>query len=281
LATEAAEALDDPNTLAVVIDDGPQDDAKSPPEANGDEPQSSEEAVKVASLMGWKPKDQWKGDTTKWRPAEEFLAEMPDVLRHTRQANSRMKAQIDQVAGLVAKLTANQRRDMDARQEAELDAAVEANDPVAAKKILAEIRANAGSGSGDPPALSSFKERNADWFEVDPEATAYAMALDAQYARLANNKITDPDAHMKRVEAGVKKKFPEHFDDAPKDDPKPKPKAPIVGAGGRVGGSRSPSGDVTVADLTPAQRRGAEESGVSLADYAKAVTKMNQMARRA
>lgn len=279
---EAAEAQENTDVLEVVVDDPPgnEPDAGAPEAGNDDAPQSSEEAVKLASLMGWKPKDQWKGDDKGWKSAEDFVAEIPEILSKTRQRASKTQAQLDQVAGLVAKLDKNQRNALDAKLDADLEAAVEAGDADAARKVMAQIKAVNQKTDTDPPALSSFKERNAEWFEVDPEATAYAMALDAQYAK---GGISDPQTHMLRVEAGVKKKFPEHFgavEDKPKDERQTR-RAPLVGA--PSGGSRParPNGEVTVADLTPSQRRGAETSGVSLADYAKAVTKMNQMARRA
>lgn len=276
---EVAELAADPNVLAIVVDDPPLDGAQTDMGNDDlDEPQSSEEAVKVATLMGWKPKDQWKGDVSGWRPAEEFLAEVPEILSRTRQRANKTQQQLDKVAGLVAKLTATQRRDMDARHEAALDAAVEAGDTEGAKRILAEIRQTSTQASDDPPALAAFKVRN-EWFEVDPEATAYAIALDGQ---LAKGGISDPDKHMERVETAVKKRFPELFEadtDAPKaKEEKLRPRAPLIGAGGRTAPPRRANGELTVGDLTPSQRRAAEEMDVSLTDYAAAVNRMNKQA---
>lgn len=274
---EAAQIQDDAQLDPAVIaaDAGGQSDA-----GNDDEPQSSEEAVKVASLMGWKPKSEWRGDQTKWRPAEDFLADVPEVLKHTRQANGQLKAKLDQVAGMVAKLDANQRRQTDAQLDAELDAAIEDGDNTRIKAARDAIRSAASEPKGGNGAVESFRERNSAWFDVDPEATAYAAALDAQYARLSGG-ITDPDAHMKRIEAGVKKKFPEHFGEV---EGKPEPqaqrqqtRAPLVGSGGRVGG-RASNAEVTAANLTPAQRASADKMEVDYASFAKAVNKINRMA---
>lgn len=263
--------LDDPNTLTIVVADGAGGNDSQPGNADEGEPQSSPEAVKVATLMGWKPKDQWKGDTSKWRPAEDFLAEVPEILSRTRQQSGKMKSQLDQVAGLVAKLTQNQRQQVDAQLDAALDAAVEAGDVDAAKKIRAQIRENANPPA-ENPAVASFKERNASWFEVDDDATAYAAALDA---RLSKGGVANPDAHMRRVEEGVKKAFPQLFEDgeAPKKD-EPRSRAPLVAGGGKVAPGRRAPGEATVADLTPSQRRAAEDMGVSFPDYVKALNKI-------
>lgn len=270
---EAAEIQDtpqdDPNALTIIVEDGA---AEGDPPADDGEPQSSPEAVKVATLMGWKPKDQWKGDTSKWRPAEAFLAEVPEILSRTRQQSGKMKSQLDQVAGLVAQLTKNQRQQVDAALDAALDLAVENGDVEAAKKIRAQIRETANPPA-ENPAVASFKERNATWFEVDDDATAYAAALDA---RLSQGKpITNPDAHMRRVEEGVKKAFPQLFEGAEtskKDEPRTR--APLVAGGGKVAPGRRAPGEATVADLTPSQRRAAEDMGVTFPDYVKALNKI-------
>lgn len=262
---------DDPNTLTIVVDDGAGAEGADSQSGNDDEPQSSAEAVKVATLMGWKPKDQWKGDTSKWRPAEEFLAEVPEILSRTRQQSGKMKSQLDQVAGLVAQLTKNQRQQVDAALDAALDLAVENGDVEAAKKIRAQIRETANPPA-ENPAVASFKERNAAWFEVDDEATAYAAALDA---RLSKGGVPNPEAHMRKVEEGVKKAFPQLFEggDAPKKD-EAKPRAPLVAGGGKIAQGRRAPGEATIADLTPSQRRAAEDMGVSFPDYVKALNKI-------
>lgn len=255
----------DADTLTVIT---PDEDTVAADVAPTDEDPSSDEAKAVARLMGWKDSSEWKGDKTKFVTAQQFLADVPEVLKHTRQANAKLKSQQDRIIGEVAKLTANQRRQMDAQHEQALEAAVEANDMAEVKRITAEIKASAAPAADSGP-VAAFKARNSDWFEVDPEATAYAAALDAQYARLSNG-ISDPEAHMKRVEDGVRKKFPELFGEKEvKAKDESKPRAPLVAGGGRI--ARTSTGPVTVADLTPQQRAAAKELGVPPEKYAASI----------
>lgn len=260
----AIEETDD--TLTVITpDDETETKAEAPP---ADDDPSSDEAKAVARLMGWKDSSEWKGDKTKFVTAQQFLADVPEVLKHTRQANAKLKSQQDRIIGEVAKLSANQRRQMDAAHEQALEIAVEANDMAAVKRITAEIKAAAAPATESEP-VAAFKARNSEWFEVDPEATAYASALDAQYARLSNG-VSDPVAHMQRIEDGVKKKFPELFGEKEvKAKDEPKPRAPLVAGGGRI--ARTSTGPVTVADLTPQQRAAAKELGVPPEKYAASI----------
>lgn len=279
MPNETAELQDDPDTLVVI--DG--DEAEGSPPDNDDTPAEPTEAEKIAALMGWRPKSEWKGDDGGWKPAEDFLAEVPEKLKDLRRGRANDRAKLDSVAALVAKLSANQRRDMDARLEAELEAASEAGDVEAVKRIVAQIKK--GDEPHQSPAVAAFRERNSTWFEVDVEATAYADLLDRQYAAQAGGKIVDHDAHLKRVESAVRKRFPELFPAAEpekaKEPAKPAERAPLAARGSRAAGSvRAQNGVITVADLTPKQRRGAEESGVSYEDYAKALTKIHAASAR-
>lgn len=276
-----AATIEDPDTLVVLDNDA--DDPNAPVdgaegEGEGDA-QSNPEAERVAALMGWKPIDQWKGDKTNWRPAEEFLAEVPQLLRKARETTTKQRSQLDRIVAEVAKLSANQRRDMDARQERELEQAIEAGDTEAARKILNEVRTS--QGNDEPPAVAEFKTRNAEWFEVDPEATAYAAMLDQMYARQAPNGISDHAAHMKRIEDGVKKKFPELFGEGNEEQPEPKTqkaRAPLVASGNRVSG-RNDNGLMTVSNMTPQQRAAAKELGISEASYAKSFNELKAKGR--
>lgn len=259
---------EDTDTLTVITPDEADAAAETPP---ADDDPSSDEAKAVARLMGWKDSSEWKGDKTKFVTAQQFLADVPEVLKHTRQANAKLKSQQDRIIGEVAKLSANQRRQMDAAHEQALEIAVEANDMAAVKRITAEIKA-AAAPAADTGPVAAFKARNSEWFEVDPEATAYAAALDAQYAKLSNG-ISDPEAHMKRVEDGVKKKFPELFGEKEvKAKDELKPRAPLVAGGGRI--ARTSTGPITAADLTPQQRAAAKELGVPPEKYAASVNDM-------
>lgn len=267
--------------LAEKIDQEIEEGAAEGGEGAAQEQGDTEEEARIASLMGWKSPKDWKGDPPPGglKSAKDFLAEVPKVNKAMREANELLRGKMDRIVGQVARLTAAEKNRMSAGQEEALEAAMEAGDIDRAKKILAAARAGGGDAEPDEaPALTAFKDRNA-WYGVDDEATAYTAALDAQFARSAGG-VKDPDAHMRKVEAGVKKRFPELFGDKAKEedeeeDDQPRRRAPLVARGGRADRSRAPS-VVTAADLTPAQRRAAATMKVSEKDYAAALNLTNK-----
>jgi hypothetical protein len=268
---EAAQADDDQIDEAII--EGGKDDA--PPEDK-----SSPEAVRIASLMGWKDPSKWQGDPPPGglKTAEEYLAEVPDVMKNTRKKAERLESQVTRIVGQVAKLDRASSRQADATARAAAREAMEAGDFDGAEKILTEARAPAAAAD-KPPALAAFEDRNADWYGVDDEATAYTEMLDKRYAQQAGG-VADPEAHMRKVEAGVKKAFPHLFEDASKGKDKDKDesaprRAPLVGRGGGDRPRRGP-GEMTVADMTPQQRRAAEMMGVKPESWVKSFNQLNK-----
>jgi hypothetical protein len=267
----AAAAAEDQIDEALIDDAAPGAD---------DEPKSSAEAIRVASLMGWKDPSKWQGDPPPGglKTAEEYLAEVPDVLKNTRKKAERLEGQVTRIVSQVAKLDRASSHQADASAKAAAREAMEAGDFDKAEKILTEARST-NTAPDKPPALAAFEERNADWYGVDDEATAYTEMLDKRYAQQAGG-VADPDAHMRKVEAGVKKAFPHLFDDkaGAKDgkDDTPARRAPFVGRGGGVDRSRRGPGEMTVADMTPAQRRAAETMGVKPESWVKNFNLLNK-----
>lgn len=266
--TQAAEAQDD--TLSIVVDDAAGAEgagaAANDGGEGGDDPEAERLAESVASMMGWKGEEHWKGDKANFKSASQFLKEVPEVLKNTRKTLDTYKGKMDRIVGTVAKLQGNQRTDQEAAAIQALKDAYAGGseeDVIKAAKALQSVTAPADE---PPAALAEFQERNADWFNIDPEATAYAAALDQQYAKLAGGKITDPEAHMLRVEAGVKKRFPEHFGEAKADEAKDRKAPPLINRGAR-GPGLSGGGPVTPATMTPGMRAAAKEVGVSEATY--------------
>jgi len=65
---------DDLGHVTVAAPDSGEDTEGEPPvddtEVEGAEPTLED----VAARMGWSPRDQWKGDPDKWKPASEFVS---------------------------------------------------------------------------------------------------------------------------------------------------------------------------------------------------------------
>lgn len=273
---DAAATVDDEDQIAA---DGPDGQG-----AEGQAAEPNPEAERLAGLMGWKPKEQWKGDQTTWRPAEDFLRETVEVNRNMRAQQRTSETKLARVVAEVAKLSNNERQRMGADAEARLRLAVEEGKTDDALKILKEVEA--GRQPTEPAAFTSFKERNADWYSVDPEATAYVHSLDQQFAAAAGGpqNVTDPEAHFRRIDAAMKKRFPELYaaaddeeDDPPArrrrepDEPQGR-RAPLVARGNRAEASRST--EKTASTLSREEKAGADLMGVTHADYAKQVNNL-------
>lgn len=245
---------------------------------NDDAPQSNPEAERVARLMGWRPESEFKpkreGD--KWLPADEFVSEFASRMRNTNKKNRELEGKLQRLEPLVAqlqqKMTAGDRADL-RRQAREL---MEAGEYDKAEELFEKAAAPAASEPAKHPALAAFEERNADWYGVDDEATEYVAFMDAKIAKEAGG-VKDADAHMRKVEAAVKRRFPELFGEKKGDDKKddtPTRRQPLVSRGTRTDAPRD-SGKVSANTLTPAQRRAADTMGVSYKDYAEQLNNMN------
>lgn len=268
---EAEDQVDDQVDTTLDDQDGADD---TPPTEEPDEDTAPTTFAEVAAAMGWKPKDQFKpkreGD--KWMPAKEFVAEFNARQRNTMKALREHKGKLERLEPLVAqlqqKMTSGEKAELRARarehmEAGEYDKAEELFDQ-AAKGTVPDAPA-------EHPALTAFKERN-EWYGADEDATEYVAFLDAKFAKEAGG-VKDPDAHMRRVEAGVKKRFPELFGEPKAKDEPPPRRAPLADRGGRT--ERAAPGKITAATLTPAQRKAAETMGVSPKDYAEALNQQN------
>jgi hypothetical protein len=78
----------------VVVTDDAAAGVPSPADANagaGAVSGADTEAVGAATAAGWVPKEQWKGDPKKWKPAEEFLHFRDSVLPLVQKENRSLR----------------------------------------------------------------------------------------------------------------------------------------------------------------------------------------------
>jgi len=167
---------------------------------------SAPDLESLARDMGWRPKEDWKGDDSGWRDAGEFV-------KHTVDANRTLKRELGEVKDVVKGLSKTNERILErelAKQRKALERqfaeAVDANDPTAARQVSAQIDA-----LDRTPAQTDYKSKfKADnpWFGENKKATAYAVTM----AGVAAEEGKDPDAQLAFAAAEVKEKFPELFD---------------------------------------------------------------------
>lgn len=231
-------------------------------------PQTSSEVAELARGLGWVPEDEWDGPAGKWSPPEVFIRQkvnkgdrLYDELREVKETTTRL-------ARTSAAITEREIARARSELEEQFRAAVEAGDIRAANQArqdLTRVETEAAT-AGEDPEVASFVERNASWFNLNEEATAYARSV----AQLQANKGASPATQIKAAEDAVKKRFPELFDAADQREPR---KAPTLNAP-NTRAARSAPKEKGVAEL-PTDALAAGRDFVkrgrvkSLEDYAK------------
>lgn len=162
----------------------------------------------LATKLGWKPKDQWEGDETKYRGPVEFIeaGQHGKLVREVRE----LKATTERMARTAAQTTARMLAEQEAELIAKYDQQVKDGDAAAAYATTQEISEVRAAKNEPDPSVADFVSRN-PWFNVDPDATDFAAAISARLAQQGKSVKEQLEA----AEAGTRKRFPELFDDAP------------------------------------------------------------------
>lgn len=175
----------------------------------------------LASEMGWKPKDQWKGDPDKWKPADQFLRRTVDVNRALSDQMKGLQGQVDTMARTSAVIA---ERAIAAERErilAEKQEAFETGDGEAFNRADEKLKTlNVSIPPQETPEVAAFKDRNAAWFNKDDDATRWAVN---RAGELAKQGIGSPARQLAIVEREAKQLFPEFFPEPAKGVPLNKP----------------------------------------------------------
>ncbi len=191
--------------------------------------------AKLATEIGWTPKDQFKGDPEKWKPADQFIRDGREIQHSMSRELKEVKETVSNMARVSETLMEQQLRERDAYWQAKQEEAFENGDRDAFKVAEREReKLTTAAPSGPSPEVKSFAERNA-WFRKDPIATNFAV----QVCEL--NKNLPVDEQLRLAETEVRKRFPEHF-------PAPAKAAPTVSAPASRGGGK-PAGRTTFNDM--------------------------------
>lgn len=183
------------------------------PQPEGGEGQQSDPIETLAQEMGWRPQDQFQGPAEKWKPAADFIKDGRDIQREQNRDIRDLRQQLDVIGKTSAQILqdrlAEQRRELMTRHAA----AVEEGDREAALRIGQELN-GVENRLREPiqqptaqPVVQEFAERNAAWFQKDPAATARAVQITNELAKLGYST----EAQLKAAERTIKAEYPEHF----------------------------------------------------------------------
>ena len=216
----------------------------------------------LAGEMGWRPKEDWKGDPDKWKPAHEYVRSTVDV---NRKVVNRLKGVEDQLARVARTSVSITEREVAKERERlmqEREEAFDAGDRdafVRAERELAKVVEVAPAPV--PDETHSFVERNANWFQKDKEATAWAINRTNELAATGLGHARQ----LAIVEREAKAMFPEFFE---AEKPKPKP-APLNTPGNRAAVSGKKGFSSLPADAQKAAIDFERTRGIKREDYAK------------
>lgn len=181
-----------------------------------------------AMQLGWRPKHLYKGDESKWKPSEEWLAYKPAEETFSLKKKNAVLEQktyfLEQELEKLKKHILDSSEKQLLKQKRERIELGEAEEVDATEKELAELYDKFHSAPKSletfiPPELKEhvdktaqdFVSRNNHWFanENNPDArlaTKMAKDLDKEYFQWG---VTDPETHFEFVEAVLRKKFPD------------------------------------------------------------------------
>jgi hypothetical protein len=179
-------------------------------EADPNEAPSVEE---IASRMGWVPKEKFRGEDTKWKPADQFILDGNDIKSAQSRELKEMRVTLDNVAKTSGAIMAERLQQQHEALAAKYAAAVEKGDPDEAFKLSQQIGdvINRKSGatterSAPDQATIDWVERNT-WMKSDPVAAQRAIAICDQYARAG---LTPAD-QVAKTEQIMRAEFPHLF----------------------------------------------------------------------
>lgn len=215
-------------------------------EGESGEPEVAPEILAKAEKMGWTPKDQFKGDPAKWRPADEFVERGENMLPILRAANKKHEREIADLKATVKSFADYQgqveKRAYD-KAVADLKAAraeaIKAGDGEAFDKIddkLTELKDSAPKkadkpAGGEDPVFDEWLSRN-KWAEdkkLQVIGRGIAEALIEDGVKATGTDLLD------MVTKEMKVRYPEKFENSRRNG------APTVegGAGPRRTGGKS------------------------------------------
>lgn len=184
--------------------------------------EQKQDPIELKALeMGWRPKDEFHGDDEEFIDAKEFVRRKPlfDRIEYQSKELKNVKKALEEFKEHYSKVRETEyQRALDqlkaARKEAltsgDGDRFEAIDDQIKhVEEAAAEVKAVANAqpaSAGDPPEFAAWKSQNR-WYQKDADMTEFADSLGTGLAR----KGLPPEEVLRKVEASVRKQFPEKF----------------------------------------------------------------------
>jgi len=218
-----------------------------------------DETIALAKSMGWVEEDKFRGDTSRWVNADKFVEKGMNDLPVLRE---RLKAQSKKITDMETDITdfkthheqamaAQYQKAMKDLEDKQL-ATVEDGDTDEYRRIqkqkqdlaVAHSRtARPGSKTPSNPLYTTWKDKNAEWFEKDSDMTAYANRM-SDYVAEMKPELIGKQEFLDEVDKEMKHRYPDRFENRQRQAPN------TVENGGRAPRSRGRGGR-SYSDLPP------------------------------
>jgi hypothetical protein len=209
--TEAGNAAE---TSVATEGDDKEDDANAQPSVED-----------IASRMGWVPKEKFRGDEAKWKPASDFIIAGRDIQDRTARELREVRTTLETIKATNASIMEQRLREQEETLRERHAAAVAKGDQDEALKVgeeLSGVVARREEVKAPAHTVSTETEdwiRKNEWFDpnstkFDPVANERAVAICNQYARA---KLSQAE-QLAKTEQIIRREFPHLF---PADDKGP------------------------------------------------------------
>jgi DNA repair exonuclease SbcCD ATPase subunit len=206
----------------------------APAEEDHEDPAIIQEALS----MGWTPREEWKGDPSKWRSAAEFVERGKEILpivnkrlEQERQRSAQLERELQEMRATLQEFREYSKRDKErmykraleelkakkkqALEEGDADAVLEIDDAIlelreSNKKALEEEKPTAPTYDPTNDVVYQTWLSENRWYGTDVELTYYADAIGRVLAH--NNPELKGRPFLDAVKQRLREQFPEKFD---------------------------------------------------------------------
>jgi len=174
----------------------------------------------IASKIGWVPKDKFRGDESKWKPADEFIISGRDIQDRTTRELREVRTTLDTIQKTSASIMEQKLREQHEELQSKYETAVAKGDPDEIWKATEELRGviSAREKVFEPrhqpaPEADEWTKKN-DWFDprsarYDPVAHNRAISICNDYAKAGLGNAEQ----LAKTEAIIRREFPHLYDD--------------------------------------------------------------------
>lgn len=230
-------------------------------EEEGNEEEQQPTVEELAAKAGWVPKDQFRGDPEKWRPAHDYLLVGKETVSKLGRKLNDMESTMSRMTQVSESFYQERLQEQEARLLAQRREAIEAGDVETVDTIDKQrdtLKQRYNGANGKPAELTQFEREN-EWLGKDKRATSLAVTV------CDENQHLPVAEQLRLAREEVHRRFPEY---APKQV---KEQAQVNQPDSRTSGKRS--GKKGFNDLPPEAQKAArhfeDTHGIAKDEYAK------------